>query len=274
MLRVNFCGYFFRIQGACVFNMYELLIKKIKEKKPLNNLDDSLIEEKIINFLKLNPKINKSLDLNNEKNKEFIKILKSIRNNLNKHYGIFWLSNTISLESHKSTKERLNFYPELYRKIFALTGKPKTILDISSGLNPLSFEFTNLPKSTKYIATELSKQDCEILNNFFQKNQINGEAIQIDLTKTQSFPKADVVFLFKVFDSVEEKGHKLAELIINNLKANYAVISFATITTKNQKMNFPNRGWIERLLERLKLTYKKLNFGNEVFYIVKLKQGL
>jgi hypothetical protein len=246
--------------------MYELLIKKIKEKKPLDKLEDKYVEEKINLFLKNNPKI--KVDFTNQKNSNFKRILKEVRNELNKRYGIFWLSNELSLESHKSSKERLTFYKELYKKIFEITEKPETILDISSGLNPLSIHYADF--KGEYIATELAKKDCDLLNEYFKQNHIKGKAIQLDLTKTNKFPKADMVFLFKVFDSVEEKGHKLAESIIKSLDTKYIIISFATTTARNRKMNFPNRGWIEQLLKRLNLNYKKLEFENEIFYVVKV----
>lgn len=248
--------------------MYKLLINKIKEKKPLDRLDDAYVRERIEDFLKKNTKLAKKIDFENERNKDFKTVLKAVRDELNKRYGIFW-SDEFNLESHRSSKERMGFYNELYKKIFAITGKPNSILDISAGLNPLSIKYMDGFEG-KYVSTELAQKDCEMINRYFKENKINGKAIQQDITKNLEFPEADVVFLFKVFDSVEEKGHKLAERILKDLKCRYAVISFATRTAWGKKMNFPNRGWIERLFERLELSYKKLEFENEVFYVVRL----
>ena len=248
--------------------MYDLLIKKIKAKKPLDRLDDAIVLDRIVSFFKINPKLFKKIDFDNEKNANFKLVLKNVRNELNKRYGVFW-SNDISLEGHKSSKERLEFYEELYNEIFSITGKPSIILDIGAGLNPLSILLMKF--KGEYIATELNKYDCDALNKWFIKNKIDGKAIVLDLNKNLNFPKADVVFLFKIFDSVEEKGHKLSEEILKKLGCKYAVVSFATKTVMGKEMNFPNRGWIERLLTRLELKFDKVEFSNEMFYIIKMK---
>ena len=134
------------------------IIKKIKSKKQLQNLDDSLIKKQVKLYLKKN-----SLNLNLNK-KQLTSLIKTIRKNLHEIYGVFQLnikkrylyfeqlkSNPVSLDlhnkilsTHKSTKERLQIYPILYKKLFSLTMKPKSILDLSAGLNPFSFPYMNL----------------------------------------------------------------------------------------------------------------------------------
>lgn len=251
---------------------YKLLIAKIKEKKPLDRLEDKFILDMIKIFSNKNPKILKKIDFMNEKNAEFKIVLKNVRNELNKRYGVFW-SKDFSLEAHKSSLERIEFYSELYNKIFSITGIPASILDISCGLNPLSLKFMKGFKG-KYYCTELNQKDCDLLNKWFAKNKINGEAKCVDLRSSYefNFPSVDLVFLFKVFDSVEEKGHKLAEKILLSLKCKYTVVSFSTLGIKGNKMNFPNRGWIERLLFRLGFSYNKLEFKNEIFYVIKMRE--
>ena len=56
---------------------------------------------------------------------------------------------------HSSTKERLRYYPRLYEQIFKITGKPQTILDLGSGINPFSFNYMNL-RNCHYYAYDLS----------------------------------------------------------------------------------------------------------------------
>lgn len=235
------------------------LVKKIKEKKSLKKIDDKLVLEQINKFT--TPKTNL------EKKKDFKKILKQIRNELNKIYGQYQLKESLTLQSHKSTKERSPYYKDLYKNIFQITGKPKSILDLASGLNPLSYKFLNC--KPKYIATELTKEDVNNLNYYFKKNKINAKAIQKDLTKQKTFPKTDITFLFKVLDTIETKGHKLSEQIIKNLKSKYIIVSFSTLTVKGQRMRYPRRGWFEQMLKRLNIEYKKIIIPNEIFYILK-----
>ena len=247
--------------------MHELLIKKTKEKKSLINLDDEIVEGYIKDYFKKNPKIKVILENHSKpgKSKEFKNIIKEIRNNLNRIYGQFQLNKNLTLESHASTKERINIYPHIYKKIFSITGEPKTILDISSGLNPLSYKY--LGCKPYYIATELAKYDCEILKGYFKKENISGKVLQINLLKENRFPKADISFLFKVLDILNNK--KLAENIIKNLDARYIVASFSLITVKGKRMNYPMQGWFQRMLKRLNLNYTIIKEENEIFYVIK-----
>lgn len=253
-------------------NNYNLLISKIKEKKPLDRLSDNVIIDEISRVFAKDIKLEKKVDFFNERNSGFKQVVKLVRDELNKRYGVFW-SSDFELSGHKSSLERVEFYPELYSSIFDITGKVSGILDISCGMNPLSIKFMKGFKG-KYYCTELNQKDCDLLNEWFIKNKIDGHATCVDLRSSYefSFPVVDLVFLFKVFDSVEEKGHKLAEKILKSLKCKYAVVSFSTHTIRGREMNFPNRGWIEKLLFRLGFSYDKLEFSNEIFYVIKINK--
>src|SRR3989344_8190334 len=99
-------------RGLVYFNMKDI-IEKIKLKKPLNRLDDGFVEGFVNDFFKVNTKIkNKYLD-NGLKKKDIELIVKSVRNELNKIYGQFWVTDRLELKSHRSTSERLQFYDNI-----------------------------------------------------------------------------------------------------------------------------------------------------------------
>ena len=72
---------------------------------------------------------------------------------------------------HRSTRERMDFYPILYDRIFAIIGKPKSILDLGCGMNPLSLPYMEL-RGVKYLAAELTKEDTDFLQRYFDKVKI------------------------------------------------------------------------------------------------------
>ncbi len=90
------------------------------------------------------------------------------------------------------------------------------------------------------------------------------------MTKTsfRKLPKADVCFMFKFLDPLEEKGHKLSEEIIKSLDCKYIVVSFSTKTISGRNMRYPYRGWIEKMLNRINIKFDRFNLENEVFYII------
>jgi len=247
--------------------MHNLLIKKIKEKSSISNLDDEFIRGFIDNYFKKNPKIKVILEKHPklENSKEFKNIIKETRSELNRIYGQFQLNKNLTLESHKSTKERIKIYPYIYKKIFLITGKPKIILDISCGLNSLAYKY--LGCKPYYIATELTKNDCDALEKYFKKEEIKGEVLQVDLFKDYKFPKADIAFLFKILDIIEDK--KIVENIIRNLSVKYIIASFSLINIRGKRMNYPLQGWFQRMLKRLNLKYNIIKEENEIFYVIK-----
>lgn len=243
------------------------ILNKIKSKKPLDRLDNEFVVSFLDDFLKKNPKIKNKFQEDKLKKKNLDLIVKNVRNELNKIYGQFWLKDDLSLESHRSTKERLDTYKNIYKIIFTLTGKPKKILDLGCGLNPLTYEF--IGKDAYFICTELTDNDCNLLRTYFKKNNIRGEVIKTDLRTYSNFPEVDICFMFKLLESLESKGHSLAEHLINTIKAKYIVISFSTLNIHGRRMNYPRRGWLEVMLTRLGYKFSKFEEHNEIFYVVK-----
>ena len=248
------------------------LIKKIKEKKTLSNIDDSFVEKFILLILKQNSKLEAKYKKNLLKERDREQIVKSVRNELNKRYGQFWEKtvdnkNELNLELHSSTRERERIYQDVYEKIFEITGKPKKILDLGAGLNVLSYDL--IGKNVYYYVNELTEKDCEIISEYLKNNKYKFEIIKGDVTKDIKLPETDVCFLFKLLDSIDVKDHKTSEELIKKIKARYLVISFSNLSIRGaREMNHPQRGWIERLLERLDYKYTKIEYTEETFYVV------
>ncbi len=250
------------------FIMHDQIIKTIKKKKPLDRLDDDLVKDFLEAFLRKNPKLNKKLNDKKLKKSEIKLIVKKIRNELNKIYGQFWLNDS-SLKGHKSTKERTGFYSSIYKKMFSVTGNAKKILDLGCGLNPLTYDLIPNYKNIYFYAVELTSYDCSNIKKIFADKNIMGEAIKADLRILNDFPDADVCFMFKLLESLESKGHKTAEYLLKNIKAKYFAVSFSTFNINGRRMNYPNRGWFERLLKRLGFNFTKFYEVNEVFYVIR-----
>lgn len=229
------------------------IVKDIKNKKELKDIDENFVKTELKRFLKENPKISLTP---NKKSKDYKLIIKGVRKILRKVYGSFDSGNT-------SINERKEIYKDLYKKIFKITGKPKTILDLGCGLNPLNFK----DKDVYYIACDINQENCKEVKKYFNKLKIRSKVICKDLLKVNE--KADICLLFKVLDLLDRKGHKTSEKLIKNLKCKYVIASFPTKTLSGKQMRHPYRGWIERMLERIGYTFKILKYKNEIFYIIK-----
>ena len=167
------------------------------------------------------------------------------------------------LATHISTKERLHFYPELKKIISKL--KPKSVLDIACGLNPIALA----DKKTIYYASDIKKPNLNLIKKFFKKNKIKGKVFSHDLkNQFNILPKADLCLLFKVLDIIEKNPYPLTKKLITELNCKYILISFSTKTLSGKTMKNPKRIWLRRLLKKLSLKYEVFFSENEIFYLV------
>lgn len=261
-------------------------LKQVKANKKYKSIADEVVLEEINNYIEKNKitkitkqdikKIRDSLHRSyasfQTKNKNKIKYyLQELKNNQNnKEITNKLLSITLS------TKERLNDYKELYKKIFNITGIPKIIIDLGAGFNLFSFPFMKLSNLT-YYSYDINQEDVDYLNQYFkimESRGLNGGASIADvrnLREISTLPLSDIIFMFKLIDIIDKDSHKSSEELIKILikKTKFIVVSFATKTLTRKNMNYPNRKWFELMLTRLKLKFQILKFPNEIFYIIK-----
>ncbi len=271
--------------------MISPLIKKIKEKKEFSGLDDSFVQSQIESFIKRNQKL--AVPFGQLKQKDLKTIVKGVRANLRKlvvyaskekipDIGRFKglkkeefkeLCQEILLQN-TSTKERLNIYSSLYQEIKKL--KPKRILDLGCGLNPVSLSLSNW--QGEYFAYDINQEEIFFLQKFFpilkSVTSINGHAVCFNLLETEklfSLPRADLCLIFKVTDVLEQKKykkHKVTEELIQKLPCRFVLLSFSTKTLSGKPMTAPERNWLKWLLERLKYQYQILKYPSEIFYLI------
>ncbi len=274
-----------------------LIISDVKKKKTLHSLDSSFVEQLILDYFNKNPNIKKKLEAHPKpkKSKDYKVMLKYLRKTLHDVYGIFNISKRDLLEleshlkkvgsldsktleiharilnSHKSTQERLNSYTPFYISLFRITGKPKVILDLACGLNPLSYPWMGI-KNLTYYAYELSPDDASFIQSYFKiiakYSGLRGKAFSSDLLKLPSLPKSDICFLFKALDSLESLKKGISLELIKIINAKFVVVSFPVYSISGKKRLKP-RSWFFALLNNLKLSYKEVELENEVFYIIK-----
>lgn len=244
-----------------------MILEEIKGKK--YRVPESFVKYLLDYYLVRNPKAKRYLE--NTKSKKYKKIIKDIRSMLHKIVGAY-ISKKEGLAAHASSRERISFYKRIYSKIFSITGKPKSILDLGCGLNPLSYKMMDV--DAVYYAYDLDERNVEKVKDFFNKNKIKGFVKLENILEKKDFEKADITFLFKLLDCLDFKGHKNAEALIKKLNTKWTVVSFSTLTLGRRSMRHPYRGWFERMLERLRLSYVKFFEENEVFYVIKNAQVL
>lgn len=250
------------------------LIKKIKQKKELKSLSDDFVQSILENYFE-----HELLDLPLDKKKETV-VVKEIRSVLHEVYGAF-KSNKFHKRNellekgdyskllllHKSTKERADFYPEIYSKLKTLIPNVKSILDLGCGMNPIAYNYLKW-KNVKYYATELTEDDVNFINNFFTKEKIDGEAFVMDLLKIGDLPKVDVCFMFKLLDTLESLERDISKKVLDKVNCKWLVVSFPTFSLGGRKrLPIKRLVWFERLIKDY--DYNTFELGGEFFYVIR-----
>ncbi len=281
------------------------LIQSIKSKKELSGLDDDFITLKVDKIFGADHTLKKKFDAAKDfsqfcRSKEYESLLKRIRKELRAIYGVFQQEGsnrdgllkklrittdqneknriiTSILGSHTSTKERLPYYDEIYSKLCSEI-KPKIVIDLGCGMNPLAYSyFVKYNCTPKIIASDISKDDMQFLTQCFTTTQIPGKAIALDLTKDADIEKlrdlkGDVTLLLKLLDSLEEARRHISYKIFDAITTPWIIASFPTKSLGGKKnIARAGRTWFERLLGRKEMTWETFSCENELFYVIKRK---
>jgi hypothetical protein len=183
------------------------------------------------------------------------------------------------LRKHLSTRERLNSYPELYKKLF-LGLKNCSVIDLGSGINGFSYKFFPKKLEVNYVSVEAVGQFVDLMNFYFKKDNLNAKAIHESLFNLkkikeliESCKKPRIIFLFKVIDSLEmvERDYSKRLLEEITLLCEKIVVSFATRSMMKQDRFRVNRKWIiDFIKENFKLL-EDFELGNERYILFKAK---
>jgi len=171
------------------------------------------------------------------------------------------------LPLNKSTQDRLPYYLQFFKKIFAITGKPNSIIDLACGLNPLAFPFMGLEK-INYLAMDISPDSVRVVNQYFKKNRIKGKAKIIDLRKAIDLRKniflvkADICFLFEFIDLV---GLAVDKKMFESINCPWIVVTFPR-TIKQDDLRFQRKIDFEDSFD--KIIFRSFLLGKEKVYIL------
>ncbi len=251
--------------------MNKSILSKIREKREFSQLPEKDVEMAFEQFARRQA---------NEEEK--IKLTKEL---LRKIFSAFISKKLLSLKNkepewilrkHISTKERLNHYEEIYRRIFG-DYKKATVIDLGAGINGFSYGFfTKLGVKTDYTAIESVGQLVELMNFYFNNNKINGKAVHLSLfelgkvkeiIEREKNPK--IVFLFKVIDALESLKTDYSKNLIFELVplVNKVVVSFATKSLGNRQNFKAKRNWIVNFIKDNFILLDDFEIGGERYLV-------
>ena len=173
------------------------------------------------------------------------------------------------MQSNLSTRERLRILDKFYAKIFKITGRPDSIIDVACGLNPLSLPWMGLPKSINYFAYEIHQRRVELINSFFSMVGIRPLAKMQDVIVKYPEEEADVAFLLKMVHCFEKRQHNCTLPLLNALRTRFIVVSFPKQNisqTKNLESIY--RDLFNNIIRNQSWKIEEIQFSNEQVFCI------
>ncbi|MDT7890543.1 MAG: hypothetical protein RQ869_00540 [Candidatus Nanopusillus sp.] len=273
--------------------LYEI-INEIKNKKELRNISDKVVENILKRELRKRQHLYERLSLIKnikqlKNDEEFYLLFKEVRRILHELYGLYTpkedkeidrilFNDEMTLEQKiiellmltRSTAERINFYKEIYKNIFI--EKPLEILDLASGLNPISIYFSD-QKPKKYYYVDISEKILDINYQILKELNIENEGWLIDLLDPDDriFRHYQYIFFWKIFPILEKYDFYAPRNLLSKLDFDYLIISFPQKSIgKKRNLGLAWRYKIKRFVT-YKLKYKvikEFDIPYEYFIIV------
>lgn len=162
------------------------------------------------------------------------------------------------LRKHLSTRERISYYEEIYKRIFEGMGKEVSVVDLGAGVNGFSYRyFKKAGFKVNYLAIEAIGQLVRLMNKYFKQNKLNGRAVHLSLfelnkvrMEIKKIKGPRVVFLLKTVDSLELMERNYSKKLILEISdlADKIVVSFPTQSMIKREKIWAKRTWILKFI--------------------------
>ncbi len=154
------------------------------------------------------------------------------------------------MRDHASTRERIPVLDRFYREIFAVTGVPRTILDIACGLHPLGIPWMPLSPGARYHGYEIAGDVVATLNEFLRAIGREPLIRVRDVVCTPASEKGDLAFLLKTVPCMERRRKGAAVRVIRDLRVRHVVVSFPVrgLSGRSKRMREFNRSRFTRMV--------------------------
>jgi 16S rRNA (guanine(1405)-N(7))-methyltransferase len=171
---------------------------------------------------------------------------------------------------HASTRERLpvSDMDALYSRIFAITGRPRSVLDLACGINPLYLAARDI----ETVGVDISGAAVYAVNCFHEIYHMPASARCADLLCPGAIPGEhfDLALLFKLLPLLERQESGSAARVMHAVNARHIIVSFPTRTLGGRSVGMSESyaRWMETHLPNDMDILDQFETRNELFYII------
>ncbi len=178
------------------------------------------------------------------------------------------------LAVHASTRERLPDLTPFYERIFDVTGKPTTLLDLACGLNPLSFPWMGLPETVRYHAYDIHAPRVALINHYFRLQGLEPLAEVRDILISPPELEAPVAFFFKEAHRFEQRQKGATREFFRSLRARRLVVTLpASSLTGRHDLSEGHRKLVYSAIAGQPWPVTEIQVGEEMIFVIERRGG-
>ena len=181
------------------------------------------------------------------------------------------------LVAHSSTREREPYYDLFYRELFATVGPVRTVLDLGSGVHPLSFPFGSAATRTElYVAVDRDPAAAAAIRAFADHvRPCRLVVMQRDLSEAwwgdvaRESPDFDLVLMLKVVPVLARQDRSALSGIVQARGRRWLVTGSAEALTRRASIRDREDASLRRFIATVGLpVISRLDLPNEIGYVL------
>jgi 16S rRNA (guanine(1405)-N(7))-methyltransferase len=173
------------------------------------------------------------------------------------------------LALHASTRERIPVLESLYPQLWAITGQPRSIMDVACAMHPFSLPWMGLAAETRYQAFDLHQPRVNLLNQYFRSAGLKAQAFHQDILIQPPQIPAHVGLFFKEAHRFEQRQHGCNRAFWQALPVEWLLVSLpAENLTGTHSMRDRQRRLVDQTLAGLDWPVTEIQIQQEIFFCI------
>lgn len=169
---------------------------------------------------------------------------------------------------HASTRERMDAADEIYSRIFAITGRPGSVLDVACGLNPIYLGSRGVDG---VLGIDIHGGMVDVINECARALGWGVHAECADIMAGKDFGRYQLALLFKILPVLERQGKNAGIDALTRLSFDFAAVSFPlkTLGGREVGMELNYSRWFEGALAGRLQILERFALSGELIYVVR-----
>ncbi len=172
---------------------------------------------------------------------------------------------------HASTRERLPLLDRFWAELGTRLGGQQRVLDVGSGLNPLSVPWWGLAPDGVCSGVEIDAQLVDFVRACLDRLGVKHDIRLEDVLDGMALPPADVALVLKLLPTLERQRAGSGQALLDALPAPHVVVSFPTrsLGRRAKGLEASYARDFEALLARRSWAAERIDLPGELVYLVR-----